>query len=148
MCVCVGGCVETHRAQLVKNSPASARDVRAVGSILGSGRSSGGGHDNPFWDSILAWRIPWTEEPRRLQSMGLQRVRQDLVIKPPTASNCLLDFHLERKEDMGTFSQAFWRKCFPLTWLLSRDRGIGNDPSSSLSGILSSLLPSWISFQV
>ena len=27
--------------------------------------------------SILAWRIPWTEEPRRLQSMGLQRVRQN-----------------------------------------------------------------------
>ena len=25
--------------------------------------------------SILAWRIPWIEEPGRLQSMGLQRVR-------------------------------------------------------------------------
>ena len=25
---------------------------------------------------ILAWRIPWTEEPGRLQSMGLQRVRR------------------------------------------------------------------------
>ena len=24
--------------------------------------------------SVLAWRIPWTEEPGRLQSMGLQRV--------------------------------------------------------------------------
>ena len=27
--------------------------------------------------SILAWRIPWTEEPGKLQSMGLQRVRHD-----------------------------------------------------------------------
>ena len=27
--------------------------------------------------SILAWRIPWTEEPGRLQSIGLQRVRAD-----------------------------------------------------------------------
>ena len=27
--------------------------------------------------SILAWRIPWTEEPGRLQSMGLVRVRHD-----------------------------------------------------------------------
>ena len=27
--------------------------------------------------SILAWRIPWTEEPRRLQSMGLQKVGHD-----------------------------------------------------------------------
>ena len=27
--------------------------------------------------SILAWKIPWTEEPGKLPSMGLQRVRQD-----------------------------------------------------------------------
>ena len=27
--------------------------------------------------SILAWRIPWTEEPSRLQTMGLQRVGHD-----------------------------------------------------------------------
>ena len=27
--------------------------------------------------STLAWRIPWREEPGRLQSMGLQRVRHD-----------------------------------------------------------------------
>ena len=26
---------------------------------------------------ILAWRIPWTEEPGRLQSLGLQRVGHD-----------------------------------------------------------------------
>ena len=29
--------------------------------------------------SILAWRIPWTEEPGGLQSMGSQRVRYDLA---------------------------------------------------------------------
>ena len=27
--------------------------------------------------SILAWEIPWAEEPGELQSMGLQRVRHD-----------------------------------------------------------------------
>ena len=27
--------------------------------------------------SILAWKTPWTEEPGGLQSMGLQRVKQD-----------------------------------------------------------------------
>ena len=27
--------------------------------------------------SVLAWRIPWTEEPGRLQSMGLQRVEHN-----------------------------------------------------------------------
>ena len=31
--------------------------------------------------SILAWRIPWTEEPRRLQSVGSQRVGYDLATK-------------------------------------------------------------------
>ena len=30
--------------------------------------------------SILAWRIPWTEEPGRLQSMGLQRVRHNWAL--------------------------------------------------------------------
>ena len=36
--------------------------------------------------SILAWEIPWTEEPGRLQSMGLQRVAHDLVIRQQTQS--------------------------------------------------------------
>ena len=30
--------------------------------------------------SILAWKIPWTEEPGRLESIGLQRVRHDLSL--------------------------------------------------------------------
>ena len=34
--------------------------------------------------SILAWRIPWTEEPGRLQSMGSQRVGRDWVTKHST----------------------------------------------------------------
>ena len=32
--------------------------------------------------SILAWEIPWTEDPGRLQSMGSQRDGHDLVNKP------------------------------------------------------------------
>ena len=32
--------------------------------------------------SILAWRIPWTEEPDGLQSMELHRVRHDSVYMP------------------------------------------------------------------
>ena len=31
--------------------------------------------------SVFTWRIPWTEEPGRLQSMGSQRVRHDLATK-------------------------------------------------------------------
>ena len=33
--------------------------------------------------SILAWKIPWTEKPGGLQSMGVARVRHNLVTKPP-----------------------------------------------------------------
>ena len=33
--------------------------------------------------SILAWKIPWPEEPGGLQSMGSQRVGHDSVTKPP-----------------------------------------------------------------
>ena len=33
------------------------------------------------YSNILAWRIPWTEKPGRLQSMGLQRVENDLETK-------------------------------------------------------------------
>ena len=33
--------------------------------------------------SIIAWKIPWTEEPGRLQSMGLLWIGQDLATKPP-----------------------------------------------------------------
>jgi len=60
---------------VVKNLPASAGDLRDVGSIPGSGRSPGGGNENPVQYSC--WRIPWTEELCRLQPMGLQQVRHD-----------------------------------------------------------------------
>ena len=48
----------------------SAHDAGDLGSIPGLGRSRGEG--NGYHSSILAWRIPWTEEPVRLQSMGSQ----------------------------------------------------------------------------
>ena len=60
---------------MVKNPPANAGDVRKAGSIPGSGRSSGEGMAT--CTSIPAWRIPWTEEPGGLQSMGSQRVGHD-----------------------------------------------------------------------
>ena len=37
--------------------------------------------DTATHSSILAWKIPWTEEPGRLQSMGSQKVRHDLITK-------------------------------------------------------------------
>ena len=50
------------------------------GSIPGWGRFPGG--DMATHSSILAWKIPRTEEPGRLPSMGLPRVEHDLVTKP------------------------------------------------------------------
>ena len=57
------------RAQVVKNPSAMQEtQVRSLGQEdpLQKGMAT--------YSSILAWRIPWTEEPGQLQSMGLQRV--------------------------------------------------------------------------
>ena len=51
---------------MVKNPPANAEDARDSGLIPGPGMSPGVGNGS----SILTWKIPWTEEPGRLQSMG------------------------------------------------------------------------------
>ena len=59
----------------VKNPPANAGDIRDVGLIPGLGRSLEKGMATH--SSILVWRIPWTEEPGGLQSMGSQRVGYD-----------------------------------------------------------------------
>ena len=57
-----------------KESPANARDM---GSIPDLGRSLE--EEMATHSSILAWEIPWTEEPGGLQSMGSQRVGHDLA---------------------------------------------------------------------
>ena len=58
---------------MVKNPPANAGDVRDMGSILGSGKEEG----TAAHSSILAWRIPWTEQPSGLQPVGSKRVGHD-----------------------------------------------------------------------
>ena len=55
---------------MVKESAFNGEDT---GSIPESERSSEEGNGSP----LLAWRVPWTEEPGRLQSMGSQRVGHD-----------------------------------------------------------------------
>ena len=67
----------------------SACNVEDPGLIPGSERFPGGGNDN----SILAWRIPWTEEPGRLQSMGVTKSRTQMGDKHIVDhQNCLLEF--------------------------------------------------------
>ena len=58
---------------VLKKLPANAGDVRDGGLVPGSGGPPGGGHGNTLQ------RIPRTEEPGRLQPIGLQRVRQNLT---------------------------------------------------------------------
>ena len=62
-------------ALTLKNPPASAGDARDVGSIPGSGRFPE--EEMAPQSSVLAWKIPWAEEPGGLQSMGPQKVRRD-----------------------------------------------------------------------
>ena len=56
---------------VVKNTHTNAGDVRDTG------------QEDPLEEGtathprILAWRIPWTEDPGKIQSIGLQRVRHD-----------------------------------------------------------------------
>ena len=61
-------------AQMIKNLPAMwETQVQSLGQEdpLGKGMAT--------HSSILAWKIPWTEEPAGLQSMGSQRVGRDWV---------------------------------------------------------------------
>ena len=62
-------------ALVAKNGPAKAGDKRDAGLIPGSGRSLDEGMATH--SSILAWRMPWAEEPGGLQSIGSHRVGQD-----------------------------------------------------------------------
>ena len=60
-------------ALVAKNLPTNARDIRDASSISGWGGYPEGGMATH--SSILAWRIPWTEEPDQLWFIGSQRVR-------------------------------------------------------------------------
>jgi len=60
---------------VVKNLPANAGDIRDTSSIPRLGRTLE--KEMTTHSSILAWRIPWTEEPGGLQSIGLQRAGRD-----------------------------------------------------------------------
>ena len=64
-------------AQLVKNPP--AMQETQVRSLSGEDTLE---KEMATHSSILAWKIPWTEEAGRVQSMGLQRVRHNIATKP------------------------------------------------------------------
>ena len=55
--------------------PASGGDARDLDSVLGWEDATG--KEMATHSSILAWRIPWTEEPGMLQSIGSKRGGHD-----------------------------------------------------------------------
>ena len=59
-------------AQTVKQTP-TMRETR----VPSLGREDSLEKEMAPHSSTLAWKIPWREEPGRLQSMGLQRIRHD-----------------------------------------------------------------------
>ena len=81
-------------AQMVKKMPAMQTWVWSLGweHPLDNGMAT--------YSSILAWRIPWTEELGRLQSMGLQGVRH----------NWVTNTHTHTHTHTGSHIQKFWVK--------------------------------------
>ena len=63
---------------MVKNPPASAGDSGLRASLCWEDPLQ---KEMATLSGILVWEIPRTEEPNRLQSMGSERVRQDLATK-------------------------------------------------------------------
>ena len=59
-------------AQIVENLPAMCKMK-----VQSLGREDPLEKEMATHSSIVAWRIPWTEEPGGLQSMGLQRVKHN-----------------------------------------------------------------------
>ena len=96
---------EQQRLRLTSSGKESVYNAGDPGSIPGSGRPSGEGIGYPLqysWSSekamaphssTLAWKIPWMEEPGRLQSMGSLRVRHDWA----TSLSLLTFMHWRRK---------------------------------------------------
>ena len=68
-------------AQLVKNLP-TMKETQ-VQSLAGEDPPE---KEMAIDSSVFSWDIPWTGEPGGLQSMGSQRLRQELLTKPPPAA--------------------------------------------------------------
>ena len=100
-CLCDGASLVV---QMAKNLPAMwETQVRSLG------REDPLEKEMATHSSILAWSIPWTEKPGRIQSMGLQRVRHDWAIKHP-------HMPMYRGLEMMIFRE--------LPWWICRDSGI------------------------
>ena len=105
----------------------------------------GEGNGTPL-HSILAWKIPWTEEPGGLQSMGLLRVGHDWATSLSLSLSCIGEGHgnplqhscLENPRNGGAWWAAIYGVAQSWTWL---KRLSSSSSSRCFSGIL--LLFQW-----
>ena len=81
-------------ALVVKNQPANAGVVRTVSSTPGSGRSPGGGHDNPLWYSFL-------EKP-------MDRRAWWAIVHRVTKSQTRLNAHTEMRTHTHTHTYKYY----------------------------------------
>ena len=115
-------------ALMVKNLPASARDVRDMGSILGSGRSPGGGHGNPLQYSYLedpTDREAWWATVHRVTKSRTQL--KQLSIEQDSTAHPFMDrsYYMSSLRDIKFHKFcAFYLfgPCFSLWWELSWGR--------------------------
>ena len=96
-------CVGFSGGSVVKNSPANAGNTGLIPGLKGPLEKE--------MATFPAWEITWTDEPRGLQSMGLQRVRHDLATKQQQQLlyvRHLIDFS-KRPHDKGILLSPFYR---------------------------------------
>ena len=86
--------------------------------------------------SILAWRIPWTEEPGELQSMGLQKIRQDWATNTLDRTLCTESEVMWSVNIMFLTQETlnFRMSCCLATWWLTRTPKLAHT-ESKVSGI-------------
>ena len=92
--------------------------------------------------SILAWRIPWTEEPGGLQSMGPQRVRHDLATSLSFLSFFSVIVHIGSDAEgncMPIAASKSLQSCPTLCNPMD-----DSPPGSSVHGILQARILEWV----
>ena len=103
----------THTYMVLKGASLVAQMVKNLPAVLKTWVQSLGQED-PLEEemathsTVLAWRSPWTEEPGKLQSMGLHRVRHDWINLP-----CLHGVKESFSED---FWAEFWQVSSTKRW--------------------------------
>ena len=100
--------------------------------------------------SILAWKIPWMEEPGRLQSMGWVRVGHDPATSFHFSLSCIGEGHgnplqcscLENPRDGGAWWAAVYGVAQSRTWL----KLLSSSSSSSSSMLFTAVQDAWNDF--